>query len=54
MTMCPNGALFSKENVGFLPTLMENMYNDRTVWKKRMIEAKKELEEIDQEIVRRS
>ena len=30
-----------KQNVGFLPTLMENMYNDRTVWKKRMIEAKK-------------
>ena len=44
-TMCPNGALFSKENTGFLPTLMETMYNDRTVWKKRMIEAKKQYEQ---------
>ena len=45
MTMSPNGALFSKNNVGFLPTLMETMYNDRTVWKKRMIEAKKQYEQ---------
>ena len=56
-TMCPNGALFNKNNVGFLPTLMETMYNDRTVWKKRMIEAKKQYEqtptrELENEIAR--
>ena len=43
--VCPNGALFTKNKVGFLPTLMENMYNDRTVWKKRMIDAKKAYEQ---------
>jgi len=57
LTMCPNGAMFSKNNVGFLPTLMETMYNDRTVWKKRMIEAKKQYEqtptrELENEIAR--
>jgi len=56
-TLCPNGAVFSKEKVGFLPTLMETMYNDRTVWKKRMIEAKKQYEqtptrELENEIAR--
>jgi DNA polymerase elongation subunit (family B) len=49
--------MFSKKEVGFLPTLMENMYNDRTVWKKRMIEAKKQYEqtptrELENEIAR--
>jgi DNA polymerase elongation subunit (family B) len=57
LTLCPNGAMFSKEDIGFLPTLMENMYNDRTVWKKRMIEAKKQYEqtptrELENEIAR--
>ena len=57
LTLCPNGSMFSKKEVGFLPTLMENMYNDRTVWKKRMIEAKKQYEqtptrELENEIAR--
>lgn len=43
--MTPNGAVFTKSKVGFLPTLMETMYNDRSMWKKRMIEAKKKYEE---------
>jgi len=44
LTMGANGALFDKDLKGFLPTLMENMYNDRSAWKKRMIEAKKQYE----------
>lgn len=44
LTMSANGALFDKDFKGFLPTLMENMYNDRSAWKKRMIEAKKQYE----------
>ncbi len=44
LTMGANGALFDKDFKGFLPTLMENMYNDRSAWKKRMIEAKKQYE----------
>jgi DNA polymerase elongation subunit (family B) len=36
-----NGAIYRKDKQGFLPTLMEKMYNDRVVFKERMIEAKK-------------
>ena len=38
-----NGVLFSKQKQGFLPGLMEKMYNDRVEYKKKMLEAKKEL-----------
>lgn len=41
-----NGVRFSKEKQGFLPALMEKMYNDRTEFKKKMLEAKRELEEL--------
>ena len=41
-----NGVKFSKEKQGFLPALMEKMYNDRTEFKKKMLEAKRELEEL--------
>jgi DNA polymerase elongation subunit (family B) len=56
-TMTPNGAIFSKKDVGFLAELMETMYNDRSAWKKRMIEAKKKYEvtptrELENEIAR--
>lgn len=46
MTITPTGCLFSKDERGFLPTLMETMYNDRSAWKKRMLEAKKAYEEM--------
>jgi DNA polymerase elongation subunit (family B) len=39
-----NGVKFSKDKQGFLPALMEKMYNDRTEYKKKMLEAKRELE----------
>lgn len=38
-----NGVLFSKQKQGFLPGLMEKMYNDRVEYKQKMLEAKKEL-----------
>jgi DNA polymerase elongation subunit (family B) len=44
VTLAPNGQFFSKERYGFLPELMETMYNDRSAYKKKAIEAKKELE----------
>jgi DNA polymerase elongation subunit (family B) len=43
-TVCGSGAIYTKDYQGFLPKLMENMYNDRVVWKKRMIKAKQEYE----------
>ena len=42
--MTPNGAFFRKDIKGFLPELMENMYNDRVKYKKLMLEAKQEFE----------
>jgi hypothetical protein len=30
----PNGALFKNDNQGFLPEMMETMYNERVVYKR--------------------
>jgi len=42
--VCANGAMFRKDIRGFLPELMEKMYQDRVIFKKKMIAAKKEYE----------
>jgi DNA polymerase elongation subunit (family B) len=42
--VCANGAQYRKDIKGFLPELMEKMYNDRVIFKKKMIEAKKAYE----------
>ena len=39
--VCPNGAMYRKDVRGILPELMEKMYNERVIFKKKMIEAKK-------------
>lgn len=41
-----NGVKFRKDKQGFLAALMEKMYNDRVLYKKKMIEAKQKLETI--------
>ena len=41
---CANGAQYRKDVRGFLPELMEKMYSERVIVKKRMIEAKKSYE----------
>ncbi len=43
-SMTPNGAFFRKDKRGFLPELMEKIYNDRVQYKKLMLEAKQEFE----------
>ena len=43
-TLTPNGALFHITKKGFLPEIMENMYNDRVKYKKLMLQAKQEYE----------
>lgn len=53
VTLTPNGQFFTKEKHGFLPEIMETMYNDRSAYKKKAIEAKKELELINTEIAKR-
>ena len=55
--VCPNGAMYRKDVRGFLPELMEKMYNDRVVYKEKMIKAKKQYEkkktkELEKEISR--
>ena len=42
--VCANGAQYRKDVRGFLPELMEKMYSDRVIFKKRMIQAKKDYE----------
>ena len=43
--MTPNGAFFRKDKRGFLPEIMETMYNDRTKYKRLMLEAKQQYED---------
>ena len=42
--VCANGAMYRRDKRGFLPELMEKMYNERVIYKKRMLEAKQEYE----------
>jgi DNA polymerase elongation subunit (family B) len=42
--VCANGAMYRKDVRGFLPELMEKMYGDRVIFKKRMLKAKQEYE----------
>jgi DNA polymerase elongation subunit (family B) len=44
VTMCPNGTLFTTKKQGFLPKLMEKIYTERTIYKKKMLAAKQEYE----------
>ena len=44
VTIAPNGAMFKRDKHGFLPELMEKMYTERVVYKKKSIEAKKEFQ----------
>ncbi len=41
---CANGAQYRKDIRGFLPELMEKMYEERVIFKKRMLTAKQEYE----------
>jgi DNA polymerase elongation subunit (family B) len=42
--VCANGAMFRKDVRGFLPELMEKMYGDRVIFKKKMLQAKQQYE----------
>jgi DNA polymerase elongation subunit (family B) len=55
--VCANGAMFRKDVRGFLPELMEKIYKDRTIYKKKMLAAKQEYEktktkELEKDIAR--
>ena len=42
--VCANGAQYRKDIHGFLPEMMQEIYNERTIYKKRMLESKQALE----------
>jgi DNA polymerase elongation subunit (family B) len=43
-TLTPNGQFFRTDKTGFLPAMMEEMYEDRKKFKKLMLQAKQEYE----------
>jgi len=42
--VCANGSMYRKDKRGFLPELMDKIYKDRTVYKKKMLQAKQQYE----------
>ena len=42
--VCANGAMYRKDVRGFLPELMEKIYNERVIFKKKMLAAEQEYE----------
>ena len=55
--VCANGAQYRKDVQGFLPLMMQKMYDSRVIFKKKMIKAKQEYEknpsvELTKEIAR--
>jgi DNA polymerase elongation subunit (family B) len=49
MSMAATGQYFSREKQGFMPKIIEEMYDERTIIKKKMLESKKELEVCDKD-----
>ena len=42
--VCANGAQYRKDIKGFLPEMMEKIYTERVIYKKKMLQAKKDYE----------
>ena len=42
--VCANGAQYRKDIHGFLPEMMQRIYEDRTIYKKKMLKAKQDYE----------
>jgi len=53
LSVAANGTTYRKDIRGFLPELMDKMYKDRKMFKKQMINAEKDLEQINAEMKRR-
>ena len=56
-SVCANGAMYRKDVRGFLPELMEKIYTERVIFKKKMLAAEQEYEkshtkELEKEIAR--
>jgi DNA polymerase elongation subunit (family B) len=53
LTLAANGFHFRKDKKGFLPEIMEKIYNDRKIVKKSMLKDEQELEYVEEEMKRR-
>lgn len=47
LSIAANGALFDRDRQGFLPKLMAKLYDERSAFKDKMVEAKKTLELVE-------
>ena len=45
LTVSANGTFYNKNFQGFLPEIMQELYNDRVIYKKKMLEAKQNYED---------
>jgi len=43
--LAANGTLYKKDEMGFLPMMMQKMYDERVIYKKKMLVAKQQYEE---------
>lgn len=50
MCVAANGYLFDRKKQGFLPEMMDKMYSDRVVAKKKMLEAQDLLEQVERRL----
>jgi len=53
LILAGNGHTFNKDKRGFLPDIVSTIFNNRSLYKKKMIECKIELERIKHELNRR-
>jgi len=50
----PNGAMFKTDSPGFLPRILQKMYNDRVVYRTKLFEAKQEYQKTkDKELTKK-
>ncbi|MFN4975307.1 MAG: 3'-5' exonuclease [Bacteroidota bacterium] len=54
VSLAVNGHCFTNDKVGFLPDILMRMYEDRKLYKNKMISAKRELERVNEELKRRA
>lgn len=51
--LAANGHCFTNDRLGFLPDILMRMYEDRKTYKKKMLDAQRELERVKEELHRR-
>ena len=50
ISLAANGQCFSNDKIGFLPDILMRMYEDRKLYKNKMLVAQKELELVNEEL----